>query len=103
MEEGMNKELLKLLVVEIHEDMRRNGPNRKSRFGKFTQSTIGRLRYCLHCFDDEIPNWIDIEDRKTMTIFKRLPSFGPQTYFFLKEVVEMDVVKIVQQKLEEAA
>jgi hypothetical protein len=43
MEESMNKELLKLLVVEIHEDMRRGGPNTKSRFGKFTQGTIGKL------------------------------------------------------------
>jgi hypothetical protein len=103
MEESMNKELLKLLVVEIHEDMRRGGPNTKSRFGKFTQGTIGKLSYCLRNFGDELPNWIDIEDKKTRTFFKRLPCFGPQTMKFLEEVVRMDVVKIVQQKLEEAA
>ena len=99
----MKKELLKLLVAEIHEDMRRSGPNRKSHFGKFTQGTIGKLCYCLRNFGDELPNWIDIEDKKTRTIFKRLPCFGPQTMKFLEEVVRMDVVKIVQQKLEEAA
>ena len=87
MEEGMNKELL---IYTLQEMMPRykhttviNGKLYK--LGIFVR-TLNCLRFEI--LSDEFPDFLDVEDKKTIRALSRIPNFGKKTVEFIVDVIK---------------
>ena len=77
----MKKELLIYLVNQI--------ANARGQLGnKHSLGTVIRTHNCLRAFEDELPDWIDMEDKTTRRNILRLPNFGKKTLEFLIDIVK---------------
>ena len=87
MEKGMNKELLIYTLQEMMPTRNRYvAINNKM----YKQDIFVRALNIIRCngLSDEIPDWIDIEDKKTRRAFLRLPNFGKKTVEFIVDVIK---------------
>ena len=87
MEKGMNKELL---IYTLQEMMPTRNRYVEINNKMYKQDIFVRALYILRCYglSDEIPDWIDIEDKKTRRAFLRLPNFGKKTVEFIVDVIK---------------
>ena len=87
MEKGMNKELL---IYTLQEMMPTRNRYVEINNKMYKQDIFVRALNILRCngLSDEIPDWIDIEDKKTRRAFLRLPNFGKKTVEFIVDVIK---------------
>tara|TARA_Y100001970_G_C13942620_1_gene703982 strand:- start:455 stop:835 length:381 start_codon:yes stop_codon:yes gene_type:complete len=87
MEKGMNKELL---IYTLQEMMPTRNRYVEINNKMYKQGIFVRALNILRCngLSDEIPDWIDIEDKKTRRAFLRLPNFGKKTVEFIVDVIK---------------
>ena len=83
----MNKELL---IYTLQETMPTRNRYVEINNKMYKQDIFVRALNILRCngLSDEIPDWIDIEDKKTRRAFLRLPNFGKKTVEFIVDVIK---------------
>ena len=83
----MNKELL---IYTLQEMMPTRNRYVEINNKMYKQDIFVRALNILRCngLSDEIPDWIDIEDKKTRRAFLRLPNFGKKTVEFIVDVIK---------------